>query len=64
MGASGNRSGLTSALSCQRIKIQVDAACEGNPVVGIQKQGNDRRNVKRRAGALFFVCATCRETHQ
>src|SRR5271157_6274634 len=46
--------GLTDARSCQRIKIQVDAACEGNPVVGSQRQGNDRRNVKRRTGALFL----------
>src|SRR5208337_3911502 len=45
---------LTRALSCPKIKIQVDAACEGNPVVGNQKQGNDRRNVKRRTGALFL----------
>jgi hypothetical protein len=29
-----------------------DAACEGNPVVGTQRQGNERRNVKRRKVAL------------
>ena len=33
-GPSGNSSRLTDARSCPRIKIQVDAACEGNPVVG------------------------------
>ncbi len=54
---SASGSGLTHAGSRPKTRIQVDAVCEGNSVVGNRREGNGRRNVKRRIRALFFLLA-------
>ena len=48
---------LTDHPGSKTIHVHPDAVCEGNPVTGIQRQGNERRNDNRRMVVLFFVCA-------